>query len=732
MRQVRLNTVLTIMALAPAIWAQGGLYIPPAAQMRAAQEGFAAPAIQAVWQRDDGQVAAGKANRPWLWGPGPFNTNYEPYAGTPGASHLVQYFDKGRLEINDPAADPRSPWYVTSGRLVSEMVAGEAQTGAGASYKIGPATVPVTGNDGNSESPTYAAFAPLTARAQRAYGQAVATLLDAAGKIAAIQQTPASVKLARYEESTGHNWADIFWQFANNPDRPSRFDWLYTLGYPISEPYWVRAPINGKVQAVLVQLFERRTLTYNPANEAAMQVEMGNVGRHYYRWRYADLRFADLQSRYDVRIAVGPKPNRTTSVQEQVDLVNATPEPLKTVVLHAPWNYWKGVFALKSASVNGQGAQTAWREGVNLEVQLPQALAPTARVKVQLTFEIRPRPIGGRNGYDQSNDILALGDMLPTVVPWENGGWAIYPYSDLGDLGYYMTGDYRVQIASSGSEKLIVGGTGQTTGRDAGASGYTFTAARVRDVAYVVSPRFVDPLADASMTRKVGNVTVLAYFLPEHRAPAKQQLALVTPALDWLNKTFGAYPFQSYTVAEMGVPLMPTDNYAQEYPMSYYIPTSWLGLSVAPGSWTWYTPVHEVAHQWFYSTVGSNQLTDPWLDEAIATYVTAEYVRANFPDQYAVSYRSMTRNAGLSRPVSSSVFSGFANENQYSATAYDTGAQMLDSVRRTMGDADFYAALRDFYTTYALKSATPGNFLNILQKHTQADLKPIFSTYLGY
>jgi hypothetical protein len=34
-----------------------------------------------------------------------------------------------------------------------------------------------------------------------------------------------------------------------------------------------------------VQIFERRVLTYNPANPSAWRVEMGNVGRHYLLWR---------------------------------------------------------------------------------------------------------------------------------------------------------------------------------------------------------------------------------------------------------------------------------------------------------------------------------------------------------------------------------------------------------------------------------------------------------------
>lgn len=36
----------------------------------------------------------------------------------------------------------------------------------------------------------------------------------------------------------------------------------------------------------MVQCFERRCLTYNPANDDPFKVEMGNVGLHYYSWRY--------------------------------------------------------------------------------------------------------------------------------------------------------------------------------------------------------------------------------------------------------------------------------------------------------------------------------------------------------------------------------------------------------------------------------------------------------------
>ena len=61
---------------------------------------------------------------------------------------------------------------------------------------------------------------------------------------------------------------------------------FYATGYPITEPYWATVKVGGHGEDVLMQCFQRRCLTYTPANPPGWQVEMGNVGRHYYIWRY--------------------------------------------------------------------------------------------------------------------------------------------------------------------------------------------------------------------------------------------------------------------------------------------------------------------------------------------------------------------------------------------------------------------------------------------------------------
>ena len=43
--------------------------------------------------------------------------------------------------------------------------------------------------------------------------------------------------------------------------------------------------------------------------------------------------------------------------------------------------------------------------------------------------------------------------------------------------------------------------------------------------------------------------------------------------------------------------------------------------------------LHEIAHQWFYSLVGNDEIDDPWLDEALAWYVIYAYYQEVRPDR---------------------------------------------------------------------------------------------------
>jgi len=261
--------------------------------------GFADVAFDQLWQRTDRVVASGRVQRSWLWGPRGLMARAEQYQQAASGLRQVQYFDKGRMELNDPFGDRSSPWFVTSGLLVMELVTGRMQIGASEFVQREPAGIPVAGDADDPNAPLYASFARvITQAAPDRTGQAPRQTIDRQGQVGDYAGPVRSeTRFAHYVAESGHNIPAVFWDYLNARGmvyeqgrlRNDRlFDWLFVVGYPISEPFWARVRIGGVERDVLIQLFERRTLTYVPDNPAGWRVEMGNVGRHYYRWRYGE------------------------------------------------------------------------------------------------------------------------------------------------------------------------------------------------------------------------------------------------------------------------------------------------------------------------------------------------------------------------------------------------------------------------------------------------------------
>jgi DNA-binding beta-propeller fold protein YncE len=259
------------------------------------------PAFQRTWDRTDNPVATGQIVRTWMWGPeantGPLLEQYEQ---SPGKRRVVQYFDKSRMEITDPFADQNTIWFVTNGLLVVELVTGELQLGDSQFEQYPPSMVNVAGDADDPRGPTYATFRKLMDVTAAIQLQAITQVIDRAGNIT-IDPSKASyaIPTVHFVSDTQHWVAEPFWDFMtasgivyqngvygndllfSNP--------YYATGFPISEPFWADIKLAGVQRDVLVQCFERRCLTYTPANAPAWRVEMGNVGQHYRHWRYVEI-----------------------------------------------------------------------------------------------------------------------------------------------------------------------------------------------------------------------------------------------------------------------------------------------------------------------------------------------------------------------------------------------------------------------------------------------------------
>lgn len=269
---------------------------------------FGDSAFERVWKRQDLLIETGEVtDRSWTWGPAVSSLLEEEMQQSPGGHRRVQYFEKSRMEINDPNADPNELWYVTNGLLPIEMITGRMQTGYDYStqYRVrGQARISALGDAGTF--PTYADLLPFydgqpigEVDANRLY-QPITTMLNGDGSLGEFTDFTGD-PLTNLGQATGPDgvnrgipqaFLDFMTMYGDvyegRPVRGQRVfpEPLFVFGLPITEPYWVQSTVGGTEMPILFQIFERRVLTYNPANPLAFRVEMGNVGKHYYEWRY--------------------------------------------------------------------------------------------------------------------------------------------------------------------------------------------------------------------------------------------------------------------------------------------------------------------------------------------------------------------------------------------------------------------------------------------------------------
>lgn len=289
----RRAAAVCIAILLAGIWTQ--------AAMAAGSGEMGNASFQRQWERTDRPVASSAAARTWAWGPealSPVIEEYDPVA--PDGVRRVQYFDKGRMQFTPyPDVPPGDDRYVESGLIVRELVSGRFQTGPDSYEEPGPATFSVSGDVGDAAAPTYASFAMLLDAAANPDGATLIQRIERDGSVSTDEGLGGFGVTAAYHVDVpglDHQIASPFWEFMTSGGMIYEYggfmegtlfaDPFFVLGFPITEAYWTRVLVAGQPADVLVQLFERRVLTYNPAKPTEWRVQFANAGAHYAQWRY--------------------------------------------------------------------------------------------------------------------------------------------------------------------------------------------------------------------------------------------------------------------------------------------------------------------------------------------------------------------------------------------------------------------------------------------------------------
>lgn len=346
-----------------------------------------------------------------------------------------------------------------------------------------------------------------------------------------------------------------------------------------------------------------------------------------------------------------------------------------------------------------------------LEVSVVGGLLPGESVQIEMTYKVTLANINSRLGYGE--DTINLGNFYPILAVFEqddNGEWGYFecvPYS-LGDPFYSGTATYSVQITCD--DKYVIASSGKevSSKSENGTTTAVFEAEEIRSFAMVLSENF-------SVQTQIKNGVEINYYYLSDTAPTLTT-AMIATALEYFEDSYGDYNYKTLSVVDT--------NFFQggmEYSSLVMI------SSIQSGADKNYVVVHELAHQWWQTAVGTNEVENSVLDEGLCEYSVISFF-SEFPD-YGVSAETLTSQKQeiysnylqilqlleeKTPPTLSRSLQSYRSSLDYYALSYVQGCLVLLELEEEVGKEEMTAMLSDFYSKFNGENATLEDFLDCI------------------
>lgn|GEM_PF-1400751 len=401
------------------------------------------------------------------------------------------------------------------------------------------------------------------------------------------------------------------------------------------------------------------------------------------------------------------------NVTQAVEFTNPGPVTLSSLVFHvAPAAF--NAFTLSSATDFDVAVQPV-QDGTILEIPLSQALPPGAATTVTLRWWGKLPVSNGR--YGAADGVLLLTDWYPILAVLQDGVWERHQYTSIGDAFFEDVADYDVTVTAPPTVTIATGGT-QVSRND---GQWVLHAENARDFAMGISSHF------QTLSRKVDNVTVTVFYYGDRTEAAKASLDVAEQAMRWYGRHIGPYPFPALSIVQAPPG---GEHTAQEHTGLFTLRSDIFTPAAVP-----IYVAHELAHAWFFASVGNDQIRQPWMDEGLVDSVSLDFFKETYPREFPAvwgTWGGSWDDFKDTLPMNRGIFD-FNNGSVYFFTVYRQGAAFFAAVREAMGDQAYWKALQTYYQQYAFKIARPQDLLRTLrQAAPQADLLSIFRRFFDY
>ncbi len=369
--------------------------------------------------------------------------------------------------------------------------------------------------------------------------------------------------------------------------------------------------------------------------------------------------------------------------------------------------------------------------GTVLRVDLAEPILPGASTTFEMAFRSQVPLQTRRSGRDNREGIdYSMSQWYPKMAAYDLRGWHPDPY--IGREFYAPFGTFDVEITAPAAYTL--GATGVLQNPEEVGHGYDragtwrpedytasadsltwhFTAEQVHDFAWAADPDYIHEHFEAEGT---------AYHIlyqPGVEAGWEPMDQWVPELIEFFGEQYGPYAYPQFTVAQAG-------DGGMEYPMINFLtgrrsPLSLLGVTA-----------HEIAHEWFYAILASNEADYAWMDEGFASYATEEGVAhvLGRPANHTGAYLSVLnlQHVGLYERLNTPA-DWFTTNAAYSP-AYSGGEMIVDMLGYVISDSLRNVWLEEYYERYQFRHPSPYDLERIAEDVSSLRLDWYFEQFLN-
>lgn len=349
-----------------------------------------------------------------------------------------------------------------------------------------------------------------------------------------------------------------------------------------------------------------------------------------------------------------------------------------------------------------------------LKLILSKPLRPEERVEIEFTYKVKLPTNIDRFGFGE--DVYNFGNWYPIACVYDDSGWNLDPYYNLGDPFYSNINNYQVIIKVPKDITVAASGNIISEKVKGNFKIYVIEGKLIRDFAWVASPKF------HVEERKIEDVVVRLYAMEDRPDLADYVLEVGRDSIQIFSSLFGKYPYGVYSIVMTDFPS------GMEYPSIVFINKDYYKPNLKDPLEK--VVVHETAHQWWYGIVGNDQIDEAWLDESLATYSETLYIIHKYGDREGENYFNYTcqmpydyGKSYIESDVVVKPLSEFHSWEDYGLLVYVKGAIFLNEIKKDFGMATLIQILNRYYDTYRFKIARTEDFLRICEEVTNSSFK---------